>query len=946
MSLKVFLIRCTHIPDSSSIIEDIQAMCLTGLASLAIFYFHFSDTTKQDARNLLSSVLFQLCSQSDKFSEVLSSVYSSHGNGSREPSIAMLLDCLKTILALQGQAPLYIVVDALDECPDSSGLPTQRQQVLKILKELFELKHPHVNFCVTSRPEIDIRESFEPLNPYNVSLHNQPGQIKDLADYVRSVVSSDAKMRNWRAEVKELVIDTLAKKGGGMYVIAVLMPCIPFSCDDFRFRWAHCQLETLRQCPLRYISSTLDELPETLDKTYDRILLSIPKKMQEDAHRIFQWIMVSSRPLRVEEVADVFAINFDEEICGIPKFEPSWQDENAETAVLSACSNLVTIVDARVDTGWRGKIVEFSHFSVQEYLTSDRVANSDHVSRFHLRLISAHTLLAKACLSALLHLDRSIDEAKISNFPLAVYAAKHWVHHAQFEDVSSYIRDGMDLLFEKDKPHFITWVWVYDIDCSGRSYLSLRGVRPETLDGVPLYYAALCGFGDLVERLLTAHPQDLDAKCGVYGAPLNAALDNGHLDIAQFLLDHGAVGDIMGSWKQSGLYIASSRGYANIVRSLIDRGADLNAECDDCVLPFGEVQWTPLHAAIHSDHPDIALLLLERGANQEIWSSWEQTALYMASSRGHADVVRWLIDRGADLNAECDDWDADFNEVWLTPLRAAIRGDHSDIALLLLERGADSETLRSVDQTALCMASSRGHADVMRSLIDRGADLNAKSRDRGEDGLEVEWTPLHAASYKGHRDTVILLLERGADPETRSSWEQTALHVASSRECADIVRQLISHGADPNSESEFGAPLYAASYYRRPEIARVLLEHGANPDALGHSHYSDGAALHIASYNVGITIIEILLKFGANVTLRNEAGWTPLHKAAYNLNLQVLVVLLNRGADPHALTNNGKTPIQLANTPASWASKESQAQIIKLLSERTGERIQGSGSWD
>ena len=126
----------------------------------------------------------------------------------------------------------------------------------------------------------------------------------------------------------------------------------------------------------------------------------------------------------------------------------------------------------------------------------------------------------------------------------------------------------------------------------------------------------------------------------------------------------------------------------------------------------------------------------------------------------------------------------------------------------------------------------------------------------------------------------------------------------------------------------------------------MLLEHGANPDALGHSHHSDGAALHIASYNVGITIIEILLKFGANVNLRNEAGWTPLHKAAYNLNLQVLVVLLNRGADPHALTNNGKTPIQLANTPASWASKESQAQIIKLLSERTGERIQGSGSWD
>jgi len=199
-------------------------MCLTGLAVLVIFYFHFGDTTKQDARNLLSSILFQLCSQSDKFSQALSSIYSSHGNGSREPSIDTLLECLKSILALQGQAPLYIVVDALDECPNSSGLPTQRQEVLDIMKELIDLKLAHLHLCITSRPEIDIRRAFDPLNPYNVSLHNQDGQIKDLAEYVKSVVGSDATMQDWPAKVKELVIDTLTKKGGGMCVIVVLMP--------------------------------------------------------------------------------------------------------------------------------------------------------------------------------------------------------------------------------------------------------------------------------------------------------------------------------------------------------------------------------------------------------------------------------------------------------------------------------------------------------------------------------------------------------------------------------------------------------------------------------------------------------------------------------------------------------------------------------------------------
>ena len=445
MSLKVFLFRGTHVIDSSSIIKDIQDMCPTGLAMLAIFYFHFGDTTKQDVRNLLSSILFQLCSQSDNFSQVISSIYASHGNGSREPSIDTLQKCLKTILTLQRQAPLYIVVDALDECPNSSGLRTQRHEVLEVLKELIDLKLLHVHFCVTSRPEHDIQEVFDPLNPYNVSLQGQDGQIKDLADYVKSVVHSDAKMKNWPADVKELVIDTLAENGGGMYVTVVVMPSFPFSfsCGDYRFRWAYCQLETLRQCPLRSIPSTLDELPDTLDETYERILQGIPDKMQKDAHRIFQWLTVSSRLLRVEEVAEVFTINFDEEISGIPKFEPSWRDANAETAVLSACSTLVAIVDSM--DSWSGevkKVVIFSHFSVEEYLTSNRIANTEHVSLFHILPKPANVLLAKACLSVLLHLDGSFCNANKETFPLADYAATYWVAHARFGNVLSYIRMG------------------------------------------------------------------------------------------------------------------------------------------------------------------------------------------------------------------------------------------------------------------------------------------------------------------------------------------------------------------------------------------------------------------------------------------------------------------------------------------------------------------------
>ena len=564
--------------------------------------------------------------------------------------------------------------------------------------------------------------------------------------------------------------------------------------------------------------------------------------------------MVSSRPLGVEELAEVFAINFDEEMSGIPKFEPSWRDANAETAVLSACSTLVAIVDSK-EYWWHEekKIVQFSHFSVQEYLTSDRIANAEHVSRFHIHPKPAHTLLAKACLSVLLHPDHSIEKVDTKDFPLISYAAKHWVEHAQFSDVSSYISDGIDLLFDKEKPHFATWVGVYNID----KYMYLpRGDTPEECRPFPLYYAALCGIGGLLERLFTAHPQDPDAAYGFYGAPLNAALLNGYLDIVQILLDHGAVGENMGDRGQTGLCIASSRGYANVVRSLIDRGANLNAKCRDCDMDFGApMWWTPLHAAIYNDHPHIAVLLLEGGA--------------------------------------------------------------------------DPDTRSSEDQTALGMASFRGQANVVRSLIDRGADLNAKSKDWDHDGFVEEGAPLFMAIEKNRQDIVLLLLEGGADTEIRNSSKETPLYTASYYGHADIVRQLISHGADLNAESELGTALHGASSNGEPEISRILLEHGANPNVMD---YSGVTALHVAVAE-NAAVVELLLEYGANVDVRDKEGWTPLHSAAYRLILQVLEVLLDRGADPHARTNNGQTSFQLANAPPPWVSKEDQVQVIQLLSD-------------
>ena len=237
--------RRTHVIDSSSIIEDVRDMCRTGLATLAIFYCDFRDITKQNPRNLLSSLLIQFCHQSHMFFQVLLSVYSTHGDGSQQPSVDTLLECLKAMLKLQGQGTLYVILDALDEYPNSSGIPTRRQQVLKIVKELTNLELPHLRFCVTSRPEIDIREVLEPLNPYIVSLQNQVGQSSDLAQYVQSVVHSDATMQKWPEEVKNSVIDTHSKNAAGMYVTMVIILRTDISCDELGFdgrtvSWKHC----------------------------------------------------------------------------------------------------------------------------------------------------------------------------------------------------------------------------------------------------------------------------------------------------------------------------------------------------------------------------------------------------------------------------------------------------------------------------------------------------------------------------------------------------------------------------------------------------------------------------------------------------------------------------------------------------------------------------------
>ena len=199
---------------SSTVIEEIDAMRKSGLASLAFFYCDFREDPKKDRRGLLSSVLVQLCHQSNAYCDILSNLYLQHDKGSRQPSDSNLVQCLKDMSKLPGQAPVYLIVDALDECPNTRALPSPRKKVLLLIEELIESKIPNLRICVSSRPETDIKAVLESLTSHSISLHDESGQMEDINNYIKSVVNSS--MKRLKAEDKQLIVDILTKNANGM----------------------------------------------------------------------------------------------------------------------------------------------------------------------------------------------------------------------------------------------------------------------------------------------------------------------------------------------------------------------------------------------------------------------------------------------------------------------------------------------------------------------------------------------------------------------------------------------------------------------------------------------------------------------------------------------------------------------------------------------------------
>jgi len=436
-----------------------------------------------------------------------------------------------------------------------------------------------------------------------------------------------------------------------------------------------CQIVYLRRCIPGRIRRALDELPETLDETYGRSLKEIDEQNWEYAYRLLQCVAVASRPLHVEELAEFLAFDFD--AGPIPTFLADWRPEDPRHTVLSTCSSLLAVVDVGVSP-----VVQFAHFSVKEYLTSERLAKTkDTISRFHVSMTPAHTIFAQACVGVLLQLDENVTRESVENLPLSKYAARHWVDHARFENVASTVQNGMNHLFDPSKGHLSAWVWIHNPYNLSGQYNKDSDERPPKLMAAPLHYATSCGMHDVARFLIVEHSQDVNAQVTF--------------------------------WKDTPLHVASSGSYMEVVRVLLEFGADLEVKDLD-----GR---TPLLRMSGRGDMELTRILLEHGADTEARDKHGHTPLLQTSERGHVDLARVLLEHGADTEARDDGGHS--------PLHVASVKGHVELALVLLKHNAHIEALDKDNCTPLILASREGHVEVAQLLIKHGAGVNAQRRN-------------------------------------------------------------------------------------------------------------------------------------------------------------------------------------------------------------------------
>ena len=579
------------------------------------------------------------------------------------------------------------------------------------------------------------------------------------------------------------------------------------------------------------MKSTLENLPVTLEATYDRILSSIPSADALDAVKLLLWLAFAEHPLHIDHLAILVEFNMEHK-----EFDSDAR-LTSSLDVLKICSSLVTRMSDNT--------VQLAHASVKTYIVKKpRIVLPSMIMDPSI----GHSFVGECCLAYMLcsesresHSNAILiqpESKEIYESSLIRYSARYWPKHILAANQEQAVIEQMKRLFDITSSAFQNWVIIHNHQCFTYKWMSSSSL---------LQSAAYHGLNVMVEFLLPIPDSSIEIAdalmaasdnghistvrilvdnvkdCGFGNALLNAAY-HGHKSIVDLLLEKGADVNEEDGYYGNAMTAASEQGHRDIVQPLIERGADI----------YGEKGYNALHAALSEGYKEIVELLLEiAGANGQ--TGYTSEVLHTASYKGSNDIVELLLERGADVNA----WGGMYGNA----LQAASFSGHKDVVELLLQKGADVNAPGGIYcMSALQAASFSGHSDVVELLLERGASVNAL-------GDEYYGNALQAASFAGHKKVVLLLLQNGADVNTYGGKYGNALQAASFTGCKDIVELLLQNGADVNAQGgKYGNALQAASFNGHKDVFELLLQRGVNVNAEGRKY---GNALQAAPWISG-----------------------------------------------------------------------------------------------
>ncbi|KAL6815059.1 ankyrin repeat-containing domain protein [Trichoderma sp. SZMC 28015] len=892
---------------SSSVISYLKVKYASQPSTaLAYFYFSFSDVKKQEADGMLVSLIKQICANLPDIPKLVQRLGDYKTKGERPDTKTLE----RALLASTSELPsVHFVIDGLDECP---LLNRQREKLLKSLHYILSNAPKNFHIFLTSRKERDIelriRGLLSPPERIEIDLLvHQETLNNDIRQYIISTLAMD-NFEDWSVDIKEEVKQTLIKKADSM------------------FQYVRFQLEVLQELSsVHDIHHALLDLPIGLDATYDRILANIDVKFQRRVINSLKWLAFSKRVLTIKELAEIFIIDPKRKI----PFDESARLFSSST-ILKYFSGLIVI-----EKVWNlpDKVVRLVHFSIKEYLTSDRIEER-LTSAFSFTEADAQICIARSCLAYITHLnitaERSTDETTSQlkwNYPLIDYALGYWTVHLEDVPRAQWPANIELSVVLALADHSLSLL----LTLINHGNKDIRGYISKDLLKKPHCYTACRGFRQLTEIMIAQKgganeyitQEDLD-----FG--LHYAAYGGHLHIVQLFLGKGANMTTQYGRGKSAVHAALDGGHMHVLEFLISKGADVNSQ-------------PPLFAWIPYGDSQCLKYLLDHGMNMDVQDEQHGTALHSAITSDNSVHFGLLLERGADINA--------LNEMLGTPLQVACaelnrlyanqeENQKFHYIKKLLDYGADPNICGGKYATALQAACSNTKfyqtglpMKVVQLLIEHGADVNAQGGHWG--------SALHAAAASYLEENVgimKLLLDNGAKVDQKGNSGETPLHVACHEGTLEAVRFLVDRGADVNAESgPFGTPILAAAARGDPSsyaILSFLTDKGANINYQGGEYGSALQAHFHDSYAGDAGVFYFLLKHCADVNAKGGKYGTALIAACGHSSPHVkecVRLLLDHGADVNAHSEEHGTALIAACQLGVHRLRD--PQVVHLLLE-------------